>query len=1463
MGNLGKNNRNITDTKVTNFRMYRVNKHWIFASAMLLSLLGSGVMLENTASADTVNSEVTTVKVDQSHVDKGTNDTAQNESANKEADTNPQGKTTNQTVVDENQSQSNVTDNTNRTDSKADTTKEVANDNTPSQESTDNSTDSTKNENNGSTKTDSNSSEQASTTNTADSKATDAKTSSTSTNDSETNVTDGNKAETDSKDNVKNDEATVKPTDDVSNIKTDSIKNADASAKKDAKNGINTVKDNKSAKSDKTKQEEKDPNRILIEEGDLSVIIDKLVKEGNSYSGSLGIKFTGYYDHLVNYIYSHKFVVEIPEELRELFSSPGFVSKYITKATVNFDGSGARNYTSSNISFDGTNLIFKYDEPEGYPWGTEVQMDINIDLGRAVTETGIRVAGNADGYTFRSVVQDLDDVTNWDDIPYSTGYVNADTNAVMPDLAKPSVNEPVYDTSTSVTGTADAGADYVAIYDANGNEIGRTTDIGPDGSFTVNITPQGEGSTISVVQGSGDLVSDGTVVTIEHQHQAIPTPTVNDAKAGDTAITGTGEAGNEIVVTDNKGNVLGKTTVDSDGNYTVDLNRALNADEDISVTQTDGYDASDPIHITVGEKVVVEKPTINQPYDGDRQISGTGEAGNTVIIYGDNGNEIGRGEVGSDGIYTIDIEKGYSIYDGEQITAVQQDKDGNTSDKATAEVKTKTDITAPTINQPYDGDRQISGTGEAGNTVIIYGDNGNEIGRGEVGSDGTYTIDIEKGYSIYDGEQITAVQQDKDGNTSAEATATVKAKVVVEKPTIDQPHEGDKKITGTGEAGNTVIIYDNKGNEIGRGEVGGDGTYTIDINQGIDEGEEITAVQQDADGHTSDAVTATVAAKETIDKPTINQPYDGDKQITGTGEAGNTVIIYDANGNEIGRGEVGSDGNYTVDIEKGYVLYEGEEITAVQQDKDGKTSEGATATVKIKVVVAKPTIDQPYDGDKKITGTGEAGNTVIIYNDKGDEIGRGEVGSDGTYSIDIEKGYSIYDGEEITAVQQDADGHTSDAATATVKVKVVIDKPTIDQPYEGDQQITGTGEAGNTVIIYDANGNEIGRGEVGSDGEYTVDVNQAVQAGEEITAVQQDADGNTSDQATITVDVKETVAKPTIDQPYDGDKKVTGTGEAGNTVIIYNDKGDEIGRGEVGSDGTYTIDIEKGYSIYDGEEITAIQQDAEGHTSDAATATVKVKVVVDQPTIDQPYVDSQQISGTGEADNTVIIYDSNGNEIGRGKVGSDGKYTVDLDRGLQAGEEVTAIQQDADGNASDPATATVQEYVQDATINQPKAGDTTISGTGLPDTTIVIYDKDGNEIGRGETDTDGNYAVDINDDVTLNAGDEITVVQVTDDGLHSKGANATVQENTSLAPPTVDDMYTNSRYFTGTGVPGCTVTITDSNGNVVGQAPVNADGTFSISVPGRLNAGDTYTAIQTNADGNSSEATEFTILSKS
>ena len=42
-----KNHRDVVDSKVSNFKMYKVNKHWVFASALMLSMLGAGMMSTN------------------------------------------------------------------------------------------------------------------------------------------------------------------------------------------------------------------------------------------------------------------------------------------------------------------------------------------------------------------------------------------------------------------------------------------------------------------------------------------------------------------------------------------------------------------------------------------------------------------------------------------------------------------------------------------------------------------------------------------------------------------------------------------------------------------------------------------------------------------------------------------------------------------------------------------------------------------------------------------------------------------------------------------------------------------------------------------------------------------------------------------------------------------------------------------------------------------------------------------------------------------------------------------------------------------------------------------------------------------------------------------------------------------------------------------------------------------------
>ncbi|MCT1175246.1 hypothetical protein EFL85_00185 [Pediococcus pentosaceus] len=58
-----RNRENIVDIENKNFKMYKANKHWIFASAVMLSLLGTGMVSTSNAKADTVNDTVQTTAI--------------------------------------------------------------------------------------------------------------------------------------------------------------------------------------------------------------------------------------------------------------------------------------------------------------------------------------------------------------------------------------------------------------------------------------------------------------------------------------------------------------------------------------------------------------------------------------------------------------------------------------------------------------------------------------------------------------------------------------------------------------------------------------------------------------------------------------------------------------------------------------------------------------------------------------------------------------------------------------------------------------------------------------------------------------------------------------------------------------------------------------------------------------------------------------------------------------------------------------------------------------------------------------------------------------------------------------------------------------------------------------------------------------------------------------------------------
>ncbi|WP_134324192.1 Ig-like domain-containing protein [Cumulibacter soli] len=151
----------------------------------------------------------------------------------------------------------------------------------------------------------------------------------------------------------------------------------------------------------------------------------------------------------------------------------------------------------------------------------------------------------------------------------------------------------------------------------------------------------------------------------------------------------------------------------------------------------------------------------------------------------------------------------------------------------------------------------------------------------------------------------------------------------------DVPAPGDIVPTedgasGTGETGYNVVIRDADGNQVAEAEVGEDGSWSVD---GLQCGTDYTAVQVEtapevtplAVGDESDPVEFTTAdcAVETPAAPgDIVPTEDG---ASGTGESGATVIVRDAEGNQVAEVEVGEDGTWSVSG-----LECGVEYTAVQ-----------------------------------------------------------------------------------------------------------------------------------------------------------------------------------------------------------------------------------------------------------------------------------------------------------------------------------------------------------------------------------------------------------------------------------------------------------------------------------------------------------------------------------------------------
>ncbi len=480
---------------------------------------------------------------------------------------------------------------------------------------------------------------------------------------------------------------------------------------------------------------------------------------------------------------------------------------------------------------------------------------------------------------------------------------------------------------------------------------------------------------------------------------------------------------------------------------------------------------------------------------------------------------------------------------------------------------------APT-NVESDG-TTVTGSGEAGTTVAVTDPNGDTIGSGTVGEDGTFTVTLDTPQT--NGEDLEVTLTDEAGNESETTSVTTPDTTAPETPVVtidDLTNDNTPSVKVATETGATVVVTDQDGNELGSGVADENGDVTIAVSELPDGENALTVTVTDEAGNsTSTEVTTTVDTTADAGTVTIND-IAGDNVLNAT-EAGqdNTTVSGTATGGDITDGDtvtvtvngndytttVDEDGNYSVEVPTSDVIADGTvDVSVASSDAAGNTvTSETTATVAVTVDedIATPTItvagDENKDGVINANELNPDGTVTVAISVTGSEVGDTLVytvdGEETTLTLtedDIANGVSIDVDPEATieATLSDEAGNESSTVTQNLAETITVDTEASLPPVitnivdtHGDYSeviLHGSGVAGESITLYArANattaGNNTQTGDyvavatttVAENGTWRVDVSNLadvpVNDNEFFKATQTDVAGNVSESSNV------------------------------------------------------------------------------------------------------------------------------------------------------------------------------------------------------------------------------------------------------------------------------------------------------------------------------------------------------------
>ncbi|QTQ07949.1 YPDG domain-containing protein [Macrococcoides canis] len=818
-------------------------------------------------------------------------------------------------------------------------------------------------------------------------------------------------------------------------------------------------------------------------------------------------------------------------------------------------------------------------------------------------------------------------------------------------------------------------------------------------------------------------------------------------------------------------------TVNPDGTITLNPDATVPAGDvtvPVTVTYPDGTTEVINVVVTVTAPADTTAPVIdvNPVKAGDTTVSGTSEPGSTVTVTLPDGTTVTT-VTNPDGTWSVTVP---AIKEGETVSAVSTDTAGNTStpDAETAPT-TPADTTAPAINvSPVKaGDTTVSGTSEPGSTVTVTLPDGTTVTT-VTNPDGTWSVTVP---AIKEGETVSAVSTDTAGNTStpdAETAPTTPADTTAPVINVNPVKAGDTTVSGTSEPGSTVTVILPDGSTVTT-VTNPDGTWSVTV-PAIKEGETVSAVSTDAAGNTSGPdteVAPTSSADTTAPAIDVNPIKAGDTTITGTSEPGSTVTVILPDGTTVTT-VTNPDGTWSVTVP---AIKEGETVSAVSTDTAGNTSNPSSEKAPTSVVVTPSDTTAPAinvnpvkAGDTTVTGTSEPGSTVTVILPDGTTVTT-VTNPDGTWSVTVP---AIKEGDTVSAVSTDAAGNTSKPDTEvapTTPADTVAPTINVNPVKAGDTTVTGTSEPGSTVTVILPDGTTVTT-VTNPDGTWSVTV-PAIKEGDTVSAVSTDAAGNTSkpDTEVAPTTPADTVA-PVIDvNPVKpGDTVVTGTSEPGSTVVVTLPDGKTV-ETTVKPDGTWTVTVPP---LKEGDKVTAIAKDDAGNVSEPSSETVPTTPVTPPADTTAPVIDVNPVkpgdtvvTGTSEPGSTVVVTLPDGKTV-ETTVKPDGTWTVTVPP-LKEGDKVTAIAKDDAGNVSEPSSETVPTKPVTTPVTPPvdttppvidinpiKPGDTVVTGTSEPGSTVVVTLPGGKTV-ETTVKPDGTWTVAV---PPLKEGDTVTAVAI-------------------------------------------------------------------------------------------------------